>query len=97
MLDKYVQYVHKHFDYNVTRVFVGYTDYKKNIKASDSRTIKTFDHDDNILIIETIIEQFKRTNTTILLGEDVDFLILLAAQTPIDKIIDFLKPRKAHV
>lgn len=60
-------------------------------------SIKQADNDADVLIIETAIEQFKRPNTTVVVGEDVDLLILLTARTPIDKIIYFLKPGKAQV
>ncbi|KYN15191.1 hypothetical protein ALC57_12601 [Trachymyrmex cornetzi] len=59
--------------------------------------IKRADNDADVVIIETAIKQFKRPNTTVVVGEDVDLLILLTARTPIDKIIYFLKPGKAQV
>lgn len=37
-------------------------------------TIKQADNDADVLIIETAKEQFKRPNTTVVLGEDVDLL-----------------------
>ena len=58
-------------------------------------SIKHADNDADVLIIETAIQQFKRPNTTVVVREDVDLLILLSARTPIDKIIYFLKPGKA--
>ena len=58
-------------------------------------SIKQADNDADVLIIETAIEQFKRPNTTVVVGEDVDLLILLTARTPVDKIIYFLNPGKA--
>ena len=54
------------------------------------------DNDADVLIIETAIEQFNATNNSIVVGEDVDLLVLLTARTPIDKIIYFLKPGKAY-
>lgn len=41
--NKYFEYVHIHFGRNVTIVFDGYTDYKKNTKAAEQfrQTIKT--------------------------------------------------------
>ena len=52
--------------------------------------VKQADNDADVLIIETAIEQSNTTNTTIVVGEDVDLLVLLTARTPIDKIIYFL-------
>lgn len=45
----------------------------------------------DVLIIETALEQFN-INTTIVVGEDVDLLIILTARTPTNKTIYFLKP-----
>ena len=58
--------------------------------------VKQADNDADVLIIETAIEQSNTTNTTIVVGEDVDLLVLLTARTPIDTIIYFLKPGKAQ-
>lgn len=49
----------------------------------------------DVLIIETALEQFN-INTTIVVGEDVDWLIILTARTPTNKTIYFLKPGKAQ-
>ena len=59
-------------------------------------SIKQADNDADVLIIETAIEQWTSSNTTVVVGEDVDLLILLTARTN-DKIIYFLKPGKAQV
>ena len=58
--------------------------------------VKQAGNDADVLIIETAIEQSNATNNSIVVGEDVDLLVLLTARTPIDKIIYFLKPWKAH-
>lgn len=58
--------------------------------------VKQAQNDADVLIIETAIEKFNVTNTTIVVGEDVDLLILLTARTPIVKIIYFLKSGKAQ-
>ena len=58
--------------------------------------VKQAGNDADVLIIETAIEQFNATNTTIVVGEDVDLLILLTARTPFDKTVYFFKPGKAH-
>ena len=58
--------------------------------------VKKADNDANVLIIETALEQSNATNNPIVVGEDVDLLVLLTARTPIDKIIYFLKRGKAH-
>ena len=39
-------------------------------------SVKQADNDADVLIIETTIKQFSRINTTIVVGEDVDLLIL---------------------
>lgn len=58
--------------------------------------VKQADNDADVLIIETAIEQFNLKNTTIVVGEDVDLLVLLTAQTPTEKKFYFLKPGKAQ-
>ncbi|KAI4481113.1 hypothetical protein M0804_009739 [Polistes exclamans] len=58
--------------------------------------VKQAKNDADVLIIETAIEKFDATNTTIVIGEDVDLLVLLTARTPMDKIIYFLKPGRAQ-
>lgn len=58
--------------------------------------VKQAQDDAGVLIIETTLEQ-SYTNTCIVVGEDVDLLVLLIARTPSDKEIYFLKPRKAKV
>ncbi|GBO16691.1 hypothetical protein AVEN_9723-1 [Araneus ventricosus] len=50
----------------------------------------------DVLIIETSLEKFN-TNTTIVVGEDVDLLIILTARTPTDRIVYFLKLIKAQI
>lgn len=146
ILDKYVQYVRRHFGSRVTVVFDGYDDCTRNIKAAEQRRrtlatssssdilfdelmivptsqqkfltnthnksrfismlkekftaenilVKQANNDADVLIIETAIEQFNLTNTTIVVGEDVDLLVLLTARTPTEKTIFFLKPGKAQ-
>ncbi|KAI4490083.1 hypothetical protein M0804_004265 [Polistes exclamans] len=58
--------------------------------------VKQAKNDADVLIIETAIEKFDATNTTIIVGKDVDLLVLLTARTPMDKIIYFLKPGRAQ-
>ncbi|KAK4885772.1 hypothetical protein RN001_002043 [Aquatica leii] len=58
--------------------------------------VKQAQNDADVLIIETAIEKFIATNTTIVVGEDVDLLVLLTAKTPSHTIIYFLKPGKAQ-
>ncbi|PZC75227.1 hypothetical protein B5X24_HaOG206534 [Helicoverpa armigera] len=58
--------------------------------------VKQAQNDADVLIIETAIEKLNATNTIIVVGEDVDLLVLLTARTPIDKIIYFLKPGRAQ-
>ncbi|KAI4476357.1 hypothetical protein M0804_013672 [Polistes exclamans] len=58
--------------------------------------VKQAKNDADVLIIETAIEKCDATNTTIVVGEDVDLLVLLTARTPMDKIIYFLKPGRAQ-
>ncbi|GBM38240.1 hypothetical protein AVEN_47337-1 [Araneus ventricosus] len=50
----------------------------------------------DVLIIDTALEKFN-ANTTIVVGEDVDLLIILTARTPNDRIIYFLKLVKAQM
>ena len=64
---------------------------KKKI-TSENVSVKQADNDADVLIVETAIEQFNSTNSTILIGEDVDLLVLLSKL----KIIYFLKPGKAQ-
>lgn len=58
--------------------------------------VKQIDSDADIFIVEPTMEQFNRTNATIVIDEDVNLLILLTARTPTDKIIYFLKPGKLN-
>uniref|UniRef100_A0A6P7GNU0 Uncharacterized protein LOC114344950 n=1 Tax=Diabrotica virgifera virgifera TaxID=50390 RepID=A0A6P7GNU0_DIAVI len=58
--------------------------------------VKQAKNDADVLIIETAIEKFKATNTTIVVGEGVDLLVLITARTPVDKVIYFLKPGRAQ-
>lgn len=146
ILDKYVQYVRRHFGSRVTVVFDGYDDYTRNIKAAEQRrrnaasstssdiifdesmtvptsqqkffannhnksrfismlkakftaeniSVEQANDDADVLIIETAIKKFSVTNTTVVVGEDVDLLVLLTARTPTEKIIYFFKPGKAQ-
>lgn len=52
--------------------------------------------DADVLIIETAIEESYK-NTTVVIGEDVDLLVILTARTPIDIEIFLLKPGKGKV
>ncbi|GBN07777.1 hypothetical protein AVEN_152515-1 [Araneus ventricosus] len=67
----------------------------EKLKASDI-FVKQANNDADVLIIETTLEMFN-TNTTIVVGEDVDLLIILTARTPIDRITYFLKPGKSQI
>lgn len=146
ILDKYVQYVRRHFGQKVTIVFDGYNDSTKNIKASEQRRrvtksaacsdilfdqhmtvptsqqqflsnvynksrliimlkdkfttenilVKQADNDADVLIVETAINQFNPANINVVVGEDIDLLVLITARTSSDKIIYFLKPGKAQ-
>ncbi|GBM62027.1 hypothetical protein AVEN_220954-1 [Araneus ventricosus] len=58
--------------------------------------VKQANNDADVLIIETSLEKFN-TNTTILVGEDVDLLIILTARTPTDRIIYFFKSGKDQI
>ena len=64
--------------------------------TTENIAVKQAQNHADVLIIETAIEQFNTPNTTVVVGEDVDLLILLTAWTPIDKIIYFLKPGKGQ-
>jgi len=57
--------------------------------------VKQANNDADVLIIETALEQ-SNTNKTIVVGEDVDLLIILISRTPIDNMIYFLKPGKGQ-
>ncbi|GBM42367.1 hypothetical protein AVEN_129797-1 [Araneus ventricosus] len=67
----------------------------EKLKADDI-FVKQANNDDDVLIIETALENFN-INTTIIVGEYVDLLIILTARTPTDRIIYFLKPGKAEI
>ena len=140
ILNKYVQYVRRHFGARITVVFDGYDDCTRNIKAAEQRRrtlatssssdilfdelmtvptsqqkflantynksrlkdkftaenilVKQANNDVDVLIIKTAIEQFNLTNASIVVGEDVDLLVLLTARTPAEKTI-FFKTRKS--
>lgn len=55
--------------------------------------IKHAQDDADVLIIEAALEQACK-NTTVVVGEIIDLLVILIARTPIDKKIFFLKPGK---
>lgn len=57
--------------------------------------VKQANNDADLLIIETTLEQ-SNTNKTIVIGKDVDLLIIFIARTPTDRMIYFLKPGKAQ-
>ncbi|GBN48104.1 hypothetical protein AVEN_204062-1 [Araneus ventricosus] len=67
----------------------------EKLKAADI-FVKQANNDADVLIIETALEKFNK-NTTIVVGEYVDLLIILTARTPTDRIIYFLKPGKAQI
>ncbi|GBO38818.1 hypothetical protein AVEN_274190-1 [Araneus ventricosus] len=67
----------------------------EKLKAADI-FVKQANNDADVLIIETALEKFN-TNTTIVVGEYVDLLIIPTARTPTDRIIYFLKPGKAQI
>ncbi|GBO00185.1 hypothetical protein AVEN_172957-1 [Araneus ventricosus] len=67
----------------------------EELKAADI-FVKQVNNDADVLVIETALEKFN-TNTTIVVGEDVDLLIILTARIPTDRIIYFLKPGKAQI
>lgn len=52
--------------------------------------------DADVLIIKTAIEE-AYTRKTIIVGEDVDLLVILIARTPSQKQLFFLKPGKGKV
>jgi len=61
-----------------------------NIVAKQAR------NDADVLIIETALEN-SRLNTTAVVGEDVDLLLLLIARTPSHEQIFFIKPGKGKI
>lgn len=65
--------------------------------TAENILVKQANNDADVLIIETAIEQFNFTNTTIVVGEDVDLLVLLAARTPTEKTIFFLNQEKLNI
>lgn len=54
--------------------------------TTENIVLKQADNDAGAFVIETAKEQFNATKTTIVVGEDIDLLILITAQTPVDKI-----------
>lgn len=52
--------------------------------------------DADVLIIETAIKKAVN-NITIVVGEDVDLLVILTARTPVSQEIFFLKPGKKNI
>lgn len=53
--------------------------------TAENILVKQANNDADVLIIETAIEQSHLTNSTIVVGEDVDLLVLLTARTPAEK------------
>ncbi|GBN61818.1 hypothetical protein AVEN_137511-1 [Araneus ventricosus] len=62
----------------------------------DDIFVKQANHDADVLINETALEKFN-TNTTIVVAEDFDLLIILTARTPTERINYFLKSGKAQI
>lgn len=58
--------------------------------------VKQAQDDADVLIIETALE-CSRTNRTVVVGEDVDLLVILVGRAPINEEIFFLKPGKGKV
>jgi len=58
--------------------------------------VKHAQDDADILIIETAIEQ-SENDTTVVVGEDIDLLVILSARAPNDKEIFLLKPGKGTI
>ena len=48
--------------------------------------------DADILVVRTAIDKSSSGNNVIIVGEDVDFMVLLTALTPKDREILFVKP-----
>nr|XP_036231797.1 uncharacterized protein LOC118683407 [Bactrocera oleae] len=64
--------------------------------TAENISVKQANNDADVLIVETAIELFNMTSVTIVVGEDVDLLVLLTARTPTEQIIYFFKPGKAQ-
>lgn len=55
--------------------------------TAENIAVKQANDDADVLFIETEIEQFNVTYTTVVVDEDVDLLVLLTARTPTKQII----------
>ena len=56
---------------------------------TENIAVKQAQNDADVLIIETAIEQFIATSTIVVVGEDVDLLILLTARTQLIRLFTF--------
>ena len=67
-----------------------------NRLSKENIEVKSASADADTLILNTAIERSRTLRTTII-GEDVDFLVILTALAPINNDIYFLKPRSGRV
>lgn len=59
--------------------------------------IKHAEDDADVLIVKSAIESFERSKNTIIVGEDVDLLVLLIAKAQSEQEIFFLKPGRGKI
>lgn len=58
--------------------------------------VKQADNDADVLFVETAIELFSTTNTIMVIGQNIDILVLLTERTAKNSVVYFLQPGKAQ-
>ncbi|GBO24121.1 hypothetical protein AVEN_203732-1 [Araneus ventricosus] len=74
---------------------IGFITYK--FKAT-GKSVRQVENDSDILILETTLTISKiQDNSTVIIGEDIDLLVILAVRTPPNLEIFLLKPGKGRL
>ncbi|GBM36825.1 hypothetical protein AVEN_82819-1 [Araneus ventricosus] len=95
----YMSYIKRHYGDETTVVFDGYTESSVNIKPLENVGIRTFvaTDDADVHIVKTTIETYEKIKKQVVIGQDVDILVLLIALTPVYIDILMLKEGKGKV
>ncbi len=65
--------------------------------SNSGLSVKQATDDADLLIIQKAINQSLKGSKTVVVGEDVDLLVLITALTPVDQYIIFLKLGRGRV
>ncbi|GBN01553.1 hypothetical protein AVEN_171295-1 [Araneus ventricosus] len=93
ILKKYVDYVKKNFNEGATIAFYDYPEDAAKI-SKDGFVVKQAQEDANYLIIKSALEiEKKSSQCVVVVGEDIDLLVMMTASTNSENIF-FLKPER---